>query len=260
MIRRPEERIRAGKVPMKRYRSRAMESYERMLSVTQEEMPGGAEALGRYYRKNLLPRLPRERDAAILDLGCGRGDFLRFLRDSGYTGLTGVDLCEEHVRSCAGSGLDVSLGDNLCFLEEHRERFDCVTLNHVLEHYDKDEGLSLLEAVLGSLRPGGRIIVVCPNMGNPFTAGRGRYADLTHETGYAGESLRFILQLAGFGSISLHGIDIYCLSNPLLNLAGRLAASSMFLFMRIIYLLNGVRSTKILSKNMLAVAEKPGGP
>jgi O-antigen chain-terminating methyltransferase len=252
------KRFRVGKVPMKRYRRKAMEYYERMLAVTQEDIPGGPDAIRRYYRKNLLPRLPQVPTASILDLGCGRGFFLEFLREMGYDDLLGVDICEEHVRSCVESGMNVTLEDNMRFLEKHPERFDCVTLNHVLEHYDKEEGLSLLESVRDSVRPGGRIVVVCPNMGNPFTAGRGRYADLTHETGYSEESLRFILQLAGFEGISLHDIDIYCLSNPVINTAGRVLASLMFLFMRIIYLLNGVRSTSILSKNMLAVAEKPG--
>ena len=254
------ERFRAGKVPMKRYTRKAMQFYERMLAVTQEDAPGGVDALRRYYRKNLLPRLPRDPAAPILDLGCGRGMFLEFLRERGYGELLGVDICEEHVRSCVDNGFNVALEDNLCFLEKYPERFDCVTLNHVLEHYDKDEGLSLLEEVRDSIRPGGRIIVVCPNMGNPFTAGRGRYADLTHETGYSEESLRFILQLAGFDGISIHAIDIYCLSNPVLNAAGRFSASLMFFFMRIIYMLNGVRSTRILSKNMLAVAEKQSRP
>ena len=242
---------------MKNYRKKALGRYQTMLAVTQADLPGGTETAMRYYARNLLPRLPRARDSSILDLGCGSGLFLEFLARRGFTESRGIDACDAHIRACSDRGLDAELGDNVDFLGRNPERFDCVVMNHVLEHYDKEEGFALLEAVHGSLRPSGRIIAVCPNMGNPLTAGRGRYADLTHETGYTEESLRFILQLAGFEEVSVHGIDIYCLSNPLANAAGRTAAALLSLFLRIAYLVNGVRSTTILTKNILAVSTKP---
>jgi len=229
-----------------------------MLAVTQADLPGTTETVMRYYGKNLAPHLPEARDSSILDLGCRSGLFLEFLRRQGFTGSLGTDICDANISACRDRGLSVEHEDNIDFLVRNPERFDCVVMNHVLEHYDKEEGLSLLESVMAGLRPGGMIIVVCPNMGNPLTAGRGRYADLTHETGYTEESLRFMLQLAGFEEVSVHGIDIYCLSNPLANAAGRAAAALLSLVLRLAYLVNGVRSTTILTKNMLAVSTKPG--
>lgn len=242
---------------MKRYREKAVQRYETMLAVTQTDMPGGKKAVMRYYRKNLLPHLPEVRDSSILDLGCGSGLFLEFLATEGFRNVRGVDVCSEHIRSCMDSGSSATLEDNMSFLARHVESFDCIVMNHVLEHFDKDEGLDLLDAVFASLNPGGRVIVVCPNMGNPFTAGRGRYADLTHETGYTEESLQFMLQLAGGEQVSLHGINIYCLSNSVANAVGKLAWALLSLFFRLIYLLNGVQSTTVLTKNMLALARKP---
>ena len=242
---------------MGNYRKRAAERYEKMLAVTQADLPGGRKAAMRYYARNLLPHLPGDRDSTILDLGCGTGLFLEFLMRTGFSEARGLDICEEHIRACCDRGLDAELGDNLAYLGNNRGRFDCVAMNHVLEHYDKDEGLKLLEAVLESLRPGGRLIAVCPNMANPLTAGRGRYADLTHETGYTEESIGFMMQLAGFEEVSVRGIDIYCLSNPLANLAGKAVWAVMSSVWRIAYLVNGVRSTTVLTKNMLAVSERP---
>lgn len=242
---------------MKRYREKAIRQYETMLAFTQADIPGGRSAVMRYYRRNLLPHLPAESDSSILDLGCGSGLFLEFLMQEGFERSRGVDICDEHIRLCRDLGVNATLEDNMNFLEKHVERFDCIVMNHVLEHFDKDEGLDLLEAVFAGLRPGGRVIVVCPNMGNPFTAGRGRYADLTHETGYTGESLQFMLQLAGGEQVSLHGIDIYCLSNSFANAAGKMAWAFLSLVLRLTYLLNGVRSTTVLTKNMLALARKP---
>ena len=245
---------------MKNYREKAAARYEEMLAVTQSDIPGSKDTVRRYYRSNLLPRLPEGRDSAILDLGCGSGLFLDFLAGEGYTDARGVDDCPSLARSCGDSGLEVEESDNVDYLERHPGRFECVVLNHVLEHYDKSEGLALLEAVRVSLRPGGRVIVVCPNMANPYTAGRGRYADLTHETGYTPESIRFMLRLAGFGEAEVHGIDIYCLSNPLANAAGKVAWAVLSLSMRLTYLLNGVRDAEVLTKNMLALAFYQPGP
>jgi len=245
---------------MKNYREKAAARYEEMLAVTQSDIPGSGDTVRRYYRRNLLPRMPGSRDSAILDLGCGSGLFLDFLSGEGYVDARGVDSCPALVRSCGDSGFDVEESDNMEYLGKHPGRFDCVVLNHVLEHYGKSEGLSLLEAVRGSLRPGGRVIVVCPNMANPYTAGRGRYADLTHETGYTPESIRFMLRLADFAEAEVYGIDIYCLSNPLANAAGRIAWAVLSLSMRLTYLLNGVRDAEVLTKNMLALALNQPGP
>lgn len=241
---------------MKKYTQKALRRYDEMLSITQDELKGQESLFIRFYELNWLPHLPRDKNASILDLGRGFGLFLKFLRSREYTSISGIDLCQANVDTCKETGLSVTLGDNVPYLKEHQNEFDCISLNHILEHYDKEGGLEFLETVHSALRRDGVAIVVCPNMGNPLTAGRGRYYDLTHETGYTEDSLRFILQLAGFDEISLYSIDIYCLSNPLLNAAGRFGASLMFALFRISFLINGIRSTKIFSKNLMAVAHK----
>ena len=45
----------------------------------------------RIYRAAFGPHLPADRDAKILDLGCGCGYFLHFLRTEGYTNVLGID-------------------------------------------------------------------------------------------------------------------------------------------------------------------------
>ncbi|MBN2185139.1 MAG: class I SAM-dependent methyltransferase [Candidatus Krumholzibacteriota bacterium] len=241
---------------MKRYREKTPEHYQQMLSVTQTDLYRQKNAINRYYKKNLLAHLPADRTSPILDLGCGFGLFLDFLRERGFTSVTGVDICQPNVDICKSKGLSVSPGDNLTFLRNNPGRYSCIILNHLIEHYDKEDGLELLEADHRSLTADGTAISVCPNMANPLTAGRGRYADLTHETGYTEESLRFILQLGGFKCFSFRPIDIYCLSKSLLNLAGRAGARLMYLFFGMAFLLNGIKTPTIFSKNMLVAARK----
>ena len=241
---------------MKRYREKALEYYQQMLSVTQTDLHGQKGTINRYYKKNLLAHLPVDRTSPVLDLGCGFGLFLDFLKERGYTNAAGIDICQPNVDICNSKGFSVTLDDNLAFLRNNPGRYSCITMNHLIEHYDKESGLELIEAVHRSLSDDGTAIIVCPNMANPLTSGRGRYADLTHETGYTEESLRFILQLGGFKSFSFHPVNIYCLSNPLLNLAGRTGARLMYLFFSAAFLLNGVKSTTIFSKNMLVAVGK----
>jgi 2-polyprenyl-3-methyl-5-hydroxy-6-metoxy-1,4-benzoquinol methylase len=240
----------------KRYREKAIEQYEKHLSIGQYDLLREGRLATRLYRKNMKPHLPLDRAARILDLGCGFGLFLDFLRSEGYKNATGVDACRTNVKICESRGHSVSRGDNQAFLEQHPQEFDCIHLNYVLEHYDKEEALRLLEAVNAGLNPAGTILIMAPNMGNPITATRNLYMDITHEVSYTEESMRQILLLAGFQHVSVYPVDQYCLSNPILNFLGGIAGQFMFAALRVIYLLNGVRTTRIYTKSLLAVARK----
>ena len=240
----------------KRYRDKAFQRYSEVLSVVQPDLEREGMLASRLYMKNLGPYLPRDPDAKILDLGCGFGLLMDFLSQQGYRNITGVDLCPENTEICREKGLSVVLDDNAGFLEKHHEEFDCITLNYVLEHYMKDDGLGLLELIHSGLRSGGSAIVLVPNMANPITGARSRYMDITHEVAFTEESLEQILLIAGFSKASIYPVDQYCLPNPLLNLFGKLASAFMFATLRLLYLLNGVRSTRIYTKALLGVGKK----
>ena len=50
-----------------------------------------------YYDDNYKAFLPEDRNAAILDIGCGPGDFVRYLHGLGYRNITAVDIDEAAV-------------------------------------------------------------------------------------------------------------------------------------------------------------------
>lgn len=94
----------------------------------------------------------------VLEVGCGRGDFLAMLRDHGIADSRGIEINLSAVRSAQERGLDVSataLGD----LVGH-EQFDGVCAFQVLEHVP-EPGLFLAD-MLRALRPGGRLIISVP--------------------------------------------------------------------------------------------------
>ncbi len=70
-------------------------------------------------RERMTLYLPYFKNAThVLDVGCGRGEFLELLRDAGIGG-TGVDVNHEMVEQCRAAGLDVSEGDALDVPEQH---------------------------------------------------------------------------------------------------------------------------------------------
>ena len=61
--------------------------------------------------------LPEDKGAAILDVGCGRGEFLRFLQVEGYVNCEGIDLAEEQVEQSKRWNLPVRCEDALDYLK-----------------------------------------------------------------------------------------------------------------------------------------------
>ncbi len=97
----------------------------------------------------------------LLDVGCGNGSFLVHMRQLGWE-VTGVEPDEEAVSAARKKfGLEAFHGS----LEEAKfpdGHFDAITMNHVIEHVIDPEGL--LKECCRVLRPGGKLVVVTPNI------------------------------------------------------------------------------------------------
>jgi homoserine O-acetyltransferase len=97
--------------------------------------------------------------SSVLDLGCGHGELLYRLRQRGFSRLTGVELDEQAIVSCAALGLDVLQLDLNRHLDPFADQsYDVVVLSRTLQAVMDVEGL-LNEIV----RIGGRGIVSFPN-------------------------------------------------------------------------------------------------
>ena len=147
--------------------------------------------------------LPTDRMAAILDIGCGFGHFLRALRESGYETLTGVDISADAVAHCRTQGLPVfAIEDLRAFCRNAPRRYQFVMMSHVLEHIDKDSIIATLRDIREYLlADGGLLCVMVPNA-QSATGCYWAYEDFTHTTLFTGGSLIHVLAAAGFGSVS----------------------------------------------------------
>jgi SAM-dependent methyltransferase len=156
----------------------------------------------RQFRGRWAHRLPPQRDAPILEVGCGAGHFVRFLRDSGYTRVEGVDRSALEVSRAAAAGIDgVRRLDARERLAGSTAEFEAIVALNFFEHLRKDEILPVLGLVFAALRPGGRLLVVTPNALSPF-GGATRYWDFSHETGFTPASWRQLARLTGFAEPS----------------------------------------------------------
>ncbi len=136
---------------------------------------------------------------SFLEIGCGTGEFLLYLRAKGVADFLGVDqdlalarVMPEELRAHFVAA-EVS-----AFLSSAAgiRGFDRIALFDVLEHFAPEEGIRLLQALGERLNPGGRIIVKVPNAESPWGA-RYQHGDLTHRTALTAGSLRQIALASG---------------------------------------------------------------
>lgn len=96
----------------------------------------------------------------LLDVGCGNGEFLELARLSGW-GVVGVDFDPNAVKVARSRGLDVRQG-SVEVIDPAKERFDGITLSHVIEHVH--DPLAVLRQCHALLKPGGWIWIETPNI------------------------------------------------------------------------------------------------
>ena len=165
----------------------------------------GPKQSGRFDREVWGPA-QCEAGHSFLEIGCGTGAFLAYLRAKGVNHLLGID----HDPALARVIPETARNDFACrdvwqvLADESLGRFDRVVALDVLEHFEAAEALRLLQAVRGRLAEGGRVVLKVPNGGSPWGMPY-QYGDLTHRTVFAPISIRQLADAAGFGPPLIYG-------------------------------------------------------
>jgi SAM-dependent methyltransferase len=142
----------------------------------------------KYYDWYTRDWLPDSHLTPILDIGCGSGQFLYFLRERGYQQAAGIDLDKDQVEVGRALGLNAICSSVMDFLKDDQKSYGLVAMLDILEHFTREELYPLLEALTARLAPGGRLIASVPNAESPHAA-RAIYADITHEIAFTPTSL-----------------------------------------------------------------------
>lgn len=137
-------------------------------------------------------------NAPLLDVGCGRGEWLELMREKGYAAL-GIDHNKIMIRSCLELDLDVIETDLIKFLRNQKANyFAAVTGFHLIEHLQLDVLVKFFDESLRVLKPGGMIIYETPNPENLIMAAFSFYSDLTHIKPMVPQTVQFLAEQRGF--------------------------------------------------------------
>jgi O-antigen chain-terminating methyltransferase len=156
-------------------------------------------------RLKVYPPILREAGikTGVLDIGCGRGEWLELLRNEGVQ-ARGVDLNRVMLDECRRLGLEVAEGDALSYLRAlPDESLHAVTSFHLIEHLPFETLVQMIDEIQRTLRPGGLVIFETPNPKNLTVGAYSFYSDPTHRNPVFPETIRFILSNRGFANVHL---------------------------------------------------------
>ena len=161
-------------------------------------------------RERLLEYVPRIRGAGagvegrdILDIGCGRGEWLEILNDEGLS-AKGLDLNHVLVQECLQKGFSVTEQDALTYLRSLPDNsLGAITSFHLIEHLVFEDRIALFDECVRVLKPGGVALFETPNPRNLLVGGCNFWADPTHLRPLYPETHQFLLEYRGFCRVEL---------------------------------------------------------
>ncbi|MBR0085154.1 MAG: class I SAM-dependent methyltransferase [Lachnospiraceae bacterium] len=137
----------------------------------------------------------------VVDIGCGRGEFLELLKENGIE-ATGVDMSDQLIAYCRKLGLNVVKDDALNYIKTHDE-LGGIFASQVIEHLQTEELIEFLKLTYEKLADGAYLIVETPNPRCLSTFTNAFYMDFSHDKPVHPLTVRYILQRAGFKNIEI---------------------------------------------------------
>jgi len=203
-----------------------------------------------YYGKFL----PKDKEAVILDVARGNGGFVYWLKELGYKNATGIDISPEQIEEARSLKIkDVELADLRIFLKNKTAYYDCLIARDIIEHFDKEEVLDILDIFYKSLKPNSVLIIQTPNAESPFGS-RYRYYDLTHGLSFTTSSLNQALKTAGFKEMTFYPMGPVV--HGLKSLIRYILWKIIVLIIKFYLVVETGSSKGIFTQNLIAVAKK----
>jgi len=155
------------------------------------------------YRRMYAQYMPTDKNATILDIACGAGQFLKYCLNNKYYNILGVELSRGQVEYVRQNVTDnIMYIDGFKLLEKNPNTYDLIVANDFIEHITKERGIEFVGLVYDALKSGGRIILKTGNMaafGGLVIWCNG----LDHECGYTEKSLRSLLSIWNYQDITI---------------------------------------------------------
>jgi len=141
--------------------------------------------------------------ADVLDIGCGRGEFLDLLRSRGIRSR-GIDINDAMVEETRARGLDAAKADALAYLSSQPDgSIGGVFAAQVIEHLPAEYLTALVEVAAQKMRPGGVLVFETINPTCWVAFFESFIRDLTHVRPLHPETMQHLLRVSGFGNVRL---------------------------------------------------------
>ena len=147
-----------------------------------------------------LNQYKENKDALILDLGCGRGEWLEILKENKFL-AKGIDS-NPNILDSISRDFDIKQADALSYLKSLKDSSVCVITGfHIIEHIPFDTVLEILEQALRVLKKGGLIIFETPNPRNILVGASDFYLDPSHKSPLHPMTMKFFTKQIGFTNV-----------------------------------------------------------
>ena len=145
----------------------------------------------------------------VLDVGCGRGEFLELLRERGIR-ARGIDLNPDMVAQCRQAGLDVEEADALAYLDALEDgSLGGLVAAQLVEHLRPGYLVRWLETAFHKLRPGSHIVLETINPACWAAFFNAYLRDITHTQPLHPDTLRYLLTASGFSRAEIRFVSPY---------------------------------------------------
>jgi 2-polyprenyl-3-methyl-5-hydroxy-6-metoxy-1,4-benzoquinol methylase len=166
-----------------------------------EDLYRGSQDVIRARQEVYLPLFARAAD--VLDVGCGRGEFLDLLAARGVS-ARGLDLNHEMVEVCRARGLDVTESDALSYLRQlPDESLGGLIAAQVVEHLEPQYLLQCLDEFQRVLRPGSTMVLETINVACWLAFFESYLRDITHVRPLHPDTLTYLVTASGFVDVNV---------------------------------------------------------
>lgn len=166
----------------------------------------------------------------ILDIGCGRGEWLRLLQKNQLDAV-GVDSDASMIAACKALNLSVNAGDAFEFMGAQDDaHFGAITGFHIAEHIPFNTLIALFDEALRVLKPGGVLILETPNPENLLVGACYFYTDPTHLRPLPPDLLAFVAENRGFAQVEIMRLHPFPQYADTLAKGGASSDTERFLF------------------------------
>ena len=161
----------------------------------------------RVYLPDVEAAVLRTGGKPVMDLGCGRGEWLGLLKRAGLQGF-GIDTNAVQIEAAREQGLDVRLGDAMQALaDQPDESVALISAHHLVEHLPFDAVAWIAREAERVLAPGGVLMVETPHVRNVLVGATTFHTDPTHLKPMTEQVLTVLFETAGFDPVEARALN-----------------------------------------------------